>query len=189
MQFGLRTLFVVSTLVAIFCAIFFALPLVVEIPILVLLILVAPSVWICGACFARQSWRAFFVGGIVASVGPHLALVFYGLTMGISVIDDLSSLWEADSEYPIFLRLSIAGAFLFPGFVAVIGGSCGALVYRWFGPESATKPAAQSSRLHEPYVLIESRVTPLPDSLASATTRRSFAEEHRSSEPPPGGGG
>lgn len=188
MQFGLRTLFVVSTLVAIFCAIVFAAPLIIAIPILALIVMVAPSVWICGACFAKGPWRAFFLGGIVASIGPHLTLVFYGLTMGIGVIDDFSSLSEADSEYPLILRLSIAGAFLFPGFVAFLGGSCGALVYRWFGSKSATKPAAQSSRLHEPYVLLESRVTPLQEGLAAATTRRSFADERQLAEPPPGGG-
>lgn len=188
MQFGLRTLFAVSTLVAVCCALFFAVPLVVEVPILALLVLVAPSVWVCGACFAKGPWRAFFLGGIVASIGPHLTLVFYGLTLGIGVIGDYSSLNDVDNGYPILLRLGIAGAFLFPGFIAILGGICGALVYRWFGAETATKPASPTSRLHEPYVLLESRVTPLQERLAAATMRRELAIDRQSAEPPPSGG-
>jgi hypothetical protein len=190
MQFGLRTLFAASTLVAVFCAIFFALPLIVEIPILALIVLVTPSIWICGACFARGPWRAFFLGGIIAAWLPHACLMFYGAMTSGALLDgdSIAELMQMSGEYDLTTRLVVAACFLFPGFVACIGGGCSALVYRWFGPESATKPAAQTSRLHEPYVLLESRVTPLQDSLATATTRREFAMERQSAESPPWGG-
>jgi hypothetical protein len=165
MQFRLSTLAAAITLCAVFCAIFFAVPLFVEIPLLTLMVLVAPSIWICGACFAKGRWRAFFLGGLCAGWLPSAILMYFGGMSGASLVGDGDIFAELDSGegYEVIVRLSIAGAFLFPGFVAILGGSCGALVYHWFGADPIAKPTA-TSRLHEPYVLLESRVTPLASS-------------------------
>jgi len=162
MQFRLSTLLTACTLAAVFCAIFFAVPLVVEIPILAMILLITPSIWICGACFAKGSWRAFFLGGICAGWVPHAILLYYAMAAAVSLVGDgdLDDLLGASTDFGILHRLIVAGCFLFPGVLAVIGGGCGMLIYRWFGEEPAKKPAAESSKLGEPYYILESRVTP-----------------------------
>jgi hypothetical protein len=163
MQFGLRTLIAMFTATAVVCALFFAVPLTVEMPILALLVLLTPSVWICGACFARQPWRAFFLGGICAGWLPHVCLLYCALYLAM-VCFSTSALGQLDAmtqTYRVPLRLAIAGGFLLPGIIATLGGFCGVLVQRWFGPQPAKQPLAGKSKLHEPYLLLESRVTPL----------------------------
>lgn len=161
MQFRLSTLVGITTGTAIACAVFFAVPLLIEVPLLFLIALVAPSVWICGACFARQPWRAFFLGGLCAGIIPQMVLMFDGGNMGFALlsIGQLPNFESAGDDYQILVRISIAAAFLFPGFVSLLGGVSGALVYRWFGP-AAVRPAPES-RLNETYAVIESRLTPL----------------------------
>jgi hypothetical protein len=163
MQFGLRTLIVAFTACAVVCALFFAVPLIVEVPILMLIVLLAPSFWICGACFAQQPWRSFFLGGIVAGWVPHLVLLYLALYLSAALFtySGAAQLEAMTASVRVPFRLAIAGGFLLPGLIATIGGGCGMLVYRWFGPLPSKKLAAESSQLHEPYVLLESRVTPL----------------------------
>jgi hypothetical protein len=164
MQFRLSSLIAVFTLCAIFCAIFFAVPLIVEIPLLAVIVLAAPSVWICGACFAKGPWRAFFLGGVCAGWLPHACLTYYGLFAGAELLDGVDFgglIGTSEGEYAILLRLMIAGCFLSSGVLAFIGGGCGALVYHRFGRDPVTKPAAEIPRNPEPYFILESRITPL----------------------------
>ncbi|WP_254512957.1 hypothetical protein [Anatilimnocola floriformis] len=165
MRFGLRTLLAVSTVCAVLCAILFAFPLAVELPILALIVLVAPSFWISGACFAHGGWRAFFVGGICAGWLPQAALMYLAATVIVSSPALLTS-----GEIPsIFndpgIRGSIAFYFFLPLLITLCGGACGALVHHLFNPAATRTPTPQptpeSSRLHEPYVLLESRLTAL----------------------------
>ena len=84
--------------------------------------------------------------------------------MGISVIEDVDSLTELaelGEDYDLWWRLFVAGCFLFPGVVAFLGGGCGAMVVHWLGAHQVAPPAPATSRLHEPYMLLEGRVTPL----------------------------
>jgi len=152
MRYRLRTLLAVCTLAAVFCALFFAAPIYVELPVLALIVLIAPSVWICGVCFGKGAWRPFFLGGICAGWFPHLILVYYALAAGMfSVGDDLSAFMETSSEeFDLTARSGTAGLFLFPGIVAMIGGSCGVLVYRWCGKEPAKVAAEETGRIHQP---------------------------------------
>lgn len=164
MQFGLRTLLLTCTVCGVFCAIFFAVPLFVEIPILVVLTLLSPSVWISGACFAKGPWRAFFVGGVCAAWLPQLFIMYYAVMVLVSpsIVNSSSALGAQNN---VGMRLMLAGYFLTPFLLALLGGGCGALVYRWFGGDPTPKPMPatplEGSRLHEPYLLLESRVTPL----------------------------
>jgi hypothetical protein len=148
MRFRLRTLLALCTLVAVFCALFFAAPIYVELPVLALIVLIAPSVWICGACFGRGAWRPFFLGGICAGWLPHLILVYYALAAGLS--EGLSSFTETSSEeFNLITRFAIAGLFLFSGVVAAIGGSCGVLVYRWCGTERCQAAPEEPAGVHQ----------------------------------------
>lgn len=159
MKFGLRTLLATITLLSVFFAIAFAVPLPVAAPVLATLVLIGPSVWITGACFARQPWRAFFVGGIAAAWLPQILVIYYAAMLGGGFV---ISPGKNGIEEALATRLILCGVILAPTLLALLGGGCGVIVYRLFGPPTAAKvPPASSSQLHEPYLLLESRVTPL----------------------------
>ena len=159
MQFRLRTLLVAITFIAMHLAVFFAVPIYVELPLLAMVVLVSPAFWNCGACFAKGSCRPFFVGAICAGWIPHVALLYTGFGMVAPVFSGFSSV-ENLEDWGMGERLLAALVYSFPGFCALLGGTCGMLVYRWFGPEQ-TKPADEPSKLRDAYVLVESRLTPL----------------------------
>ena len=165
MQFGLRTLLLAMAVCGAFCALFFAVPLVVEIPVLALITLLSPSVWIVGAFFARPQWRAFFLGGICAGWLPQLLIMYYAAMVVVMMPAFFKGTGEVlgmSQENALAWRCYLAGGFLAPFILAMLGGSCGVLVYRWFGPlVPQPLPVPESSRLHEPYVLLESRLTAL----------------------------
>jgi hypothetical protein len=168
MQFRLRTLIIAFSLIAVFCGLFFATPLVIEIPVLAMIVLLAPSFWICGACFGKGRSRPFFLGAICAGWLPHVILMYWGgmaavATMGgdLSAVPDLG----VQDDWGVIARISIAAIFLFPGFCALLGGGCGMLAVYCFSEAEPKKKApaepAAASVLREPYVLVESRLTPL----------------------------
>ncbi len=163
MQFRLRTLIIGCTVIAIFCALFFATPLIIELPILAMIVLVSPSVWICGACFAKGAWRPFFLGGICAGWLAHAFLMYYGAVVSMSLLDDgdIESILGMEDDFGLTGRIWIAAAFLFPGLLAFLGGGCGVLIYRWCGNGSVAKRETEPSKIHEPYVVVETRMTPV----------------------------
>jgi len=76
-QFGLSTLFWITTGTAILCALVFPMPTVVAIPVMVFIsVAVLPAVWTTFIVFGRGSQRAFGIGAMF----PAVPLVFYGLT-------------------------------------------------------------------------------------------------------------
>lgn len=181
MRFRLRTLLLGMTAAGALCGLFFACPLVIEAPLLVLCLLVSPAVWIVGALFGKGAWRPFFVGGIAAGWAPYACVTFYTMLTLFSVASDADSFGEvagffAGEEFELAGRVMIALAFLFPGLVSFLGGGAGVLVYRWCGEGAKATPMPQpekpASRLSEPYVLIESRVTPLAEPSSAATPAR-----------------
>lgn len=170
MRYRLRTLLWGITAAGAMCGLFFACPLVIEAPLLLLLLLVSPAVWIVGALFGKGAWRPFFVGGIAAGWAPYACVTFYALLSAFSVAsgaDSLGSIAElfAGEEFEVAGRAVLGAAFLFPGLISLLGGGAGVLVYRWCGEgaQATPKPDKPASRLSEPYVLIESRVTPLAE--------------------------
>jgi hypothetical protein len=104
----------------------------------------------------------FLPRGICAGWLPSAILMYYGGMSGVSLLSDRNFFSElgSDEGYAITVRLSIAGAFLFPGVVAIIGGSCGGLIYNCFDAEPAEKPVT-TSKSGNPFAVVESRVTPL----------------------------
>ena len=90
MEFRLSTLLAVITYLSVIFALVFAAPPVVAWPLLGLLLLAPPAVWITGIVYGRGAWRAFFIGGMAAGIGPLITT-------------SLIALKYAMDELPLFL--------------------------------------------------------------------------------------
>lgn len=86
MQFTIRSLLVVTALVSVLCGIVFAAPPIVAVPILCAILWVCPAFWVNGIIFGRNGWRAFFVGGFMAGLVPHLIALYFSYMAIVIVI-------------------------------------------------------------------------------------------------------
>jgi hypothetical protein len=158
MQFGIRTLLIVTTAVAALCGIVFAAPPIVAIPVLCTMLWVCPSVWITGIIYARGARRAFFIGGMAAGFAPHSCALYYSVMIVVSTFDgnSLADLFTNDEPWANLLNAAIL---LGPGVFAFLGGACGAIVYWWNQPPrtspSAPPPAGE-------YLVVSGRLTTTP---------------------------
>ncbi|HUE71662.1 MAG TPA: hypothetical protein VMP01_12320 [Pirellulaceae bacterium] len=160
MQFTIRSLLVVTALVSVLCGIVFAAPPIVAVPILCAILWVCPAFWVNGIIFGRGAWRAFFVGGFMAGLVPHLValyfsimaivLVFSGESMD-SVIDGLELPWP---------NLLIAAILLAPGLFAFAGGLTGVCTW-WMLQPAKAKPATDALSPDE-YLIVSGRLTTTP---------------------------
>ncbi len=92
MQFHIRTLLVVMVAVSLLCGLVFAAPPIVCIPVLCTILWICPAVWINGIVYGRGAGRAFFIGGLMAGLGPHIAALYYSAMLAGSMFD--SSGWD-----------------------------------------------------------------------------------------------
>ncbi|MGI8978179.1 MAG: hypothetical protein ACR2FY_03025 [Pirellulaceae bacterium] len=86
MQFRLRTLFILTAVICVYCGVLNA-PLFIAMPLFCAIAWVTPAYWIAGVIYARDARRAFFIGGLAGGTVPFLALVFWSLAMGIDFFD------------------------------------------------------------------------------------------------------
>jgi hypothetical protein len=139
MQFRLRTLLAVITYLSVIFALVFAAPPIVAWPLLGLLLLVSPAVWIAGIVYGRGAWRAFFIGGTAAGIGPFIATSFISLMYAIDALPALFSDWpnfsaDAGERWETIL---VSCMLLSSGPIAMIGGLLGSLVYWGFKEKGA----------------------------------------------------
>jgi hypothetical protein len=160
MQFRIRTLLWIMLAVSLLCGVLFATPSIVAVPIMCFVLYVCPAFWVNGIIYARGAWRPFFIGGLVAGIGPHLgALYLSAMTIG-SVVDS-GSLDDLVGSGNPWANLASAGMLWFSGPFAVAGGLIGMWVYWMCQP--ALKPRAGSHPLaSDEYVVVSGRLTTLP---------------------------
>ena len=114
MRFRLRSLFLLTFLVAVACMVFFALPDVISVFVLAALAMVTPAALIAGIIYGRGKKRAFAIGSL-ASGGWLLwitPLVFY-----VSVAEGGNISAEPVAAKAIFA--AFYGVFAFGGLVAI----------------------------------------------------------------------
>jgi hypothetical protein len=139
MQFRLRTLLAVITYLSVISALVFAAPPVVAWPLLGLLLLVSPAVWIVGIVYGRGARRAFFIGGTAAGIGPFVATSFVSLMYAVDglaplLLNSTSSSISSDDRWTTIL---VSCLLLSSGPIAMGGGLLGSLVYWGFKEKGA----------------------------------------------------
>lgn len=160
MQFRLRSLFILTAVVSVMCGLIFAAPPIVALPIFCLILWVCPAFWITGIIYGRGAWRPFFIGGVMAGIGPHLASLYYSIMVAASLFDGgaFKDLMEMDSGLG---NLAMAGMLLGSGPFALLGGWTGMAVYYSFQPSTnITTPLPSLAK--DDYVVIQGRLTTTP---------------------------
>ena len=160
MQFRLRSLFILTAVVSVMCGLIFAAPPIVAIPIFCMILWVCPAFWITGIIYGRGAWRPFFIGGVMAGIGPHLASLYYSI-MAVGSLFENNSWTELLQPGQGLTNLLSAGMLLGSGPFALLGGWIGMAVYYAFQPpNNSTSPAP--SLANDDYVVIEGRLTTTP---------------------------
>jgi len=124
MQFRLRTLFLLTAAVCVFCGVINAPPF-IAIPLFFAAVWITPAYWVAGVIYGREGWRAFFIGGLASGAAPFLVLTLYTVSMGMWgwrfsdwSINDFGGIY---GQYQ--LTNLIASLFIFaPVVLAFIGG-------------------------------------------------------------------
>jgi hypothetical protein len=158
MQFRLRSLFILTAVVSVMCGLIFAAPPIVALPIFCLILWVCPAFWITGIVYGRGAWRPFFIGGVMAGIGPHLFSDYYSIMVAASLFES-NSLKDLTVFGGALGNLPMAGMLLGSGPFALLGGWTGMAVYYAFQPP---KSNATPSLANDDYVVIEGRLTTTP---------------------------
>ncbi len=142
MQFRLRTLFIITAIVCVYCSILNA-PVFIAFPLFCAFVWLTPAYWIAGVIYAREAKRAFFIGGLAAGAVPFIALVFCSLVMAVD------GPWRWSRGYGRYefgetqLINMICSLFIFaPVVLAFLGGWISLAVYRSMQPPKPVPPAA-----------------------------------------------
>ena len=140
MQFRLRTLFIITAVICVYCGVLNA-PQFISFPLFSVVVWLTPAYWIAGVIYARDAKRAFFIGGLVGGAVPFLGLVFWSLAMAV----DGPFRWGRNyGRYEMgeaqLLNL-IASLFIFaPVVLAFLGGWISLAVYRSLQPPKPVPP-------------------------------------------------
>ncbi|MFN0022002.1 MAG: hypothetical protein ACKVP0_27455 [Pirellulaceae bacterium] len=78
MQFRLITLFIITGIVCVYCAVL-NLPAVIAFPLFCAVAWLSPAYFISGVIYMREARRAFFIGGLASGALPFLGLALYSL--------------------------------------------------------------------------------------------------------------
>jgi hypothetical protein len=136
MQFSLRTLFILTAIICVYCGVLNA-PQFIALPLFCALAWLSPAYWIAGVIYARDSRRAFFIGGLAGGAVPFLALVFYSLAVGFDFFDRWGSrnYFGRNSFGETQLINLIASLFIFaPVVLAFAGGWLSLAVFHSLQP-------------------------------------------------------
>ncbi len=155
MQFNIRTLLGVTAAVSVLCGVVFAAPPLVCIAVLCTVLWVCPAVWVNGIVFGRGAWRAFFIGGFMAGLGPHIAAVYWSLMLAGGLFDasTFAELMDGDNaEVKLYAALLLA-----PGLFAFLGGLAGMTTW-WMLQPAKTQPQKNAAAIDE-YVIVSGRLT------------------------------
>jgi hypothetical protein len=136
MQFGIRTLLVLTLLAAVACGVFFAAPIVLGMLLLMIATLALAAVLVAGTVYGRGGGRAFAIGGLAAYgawVVAGVPIVFVSMTtFDSSPFGDattLAQLMVADRETGHALRHMVT---CWPA--VLVGGPLALAVRHWATP-------------------------------------------------------
>lgn len=153
MQFSIKHLMVWTAVVAVVCAVLFAVPSLVGVAILGLGLVWLPVLLVCGVIYGRGWRRTFFIGALIAAAPFLLPLLAYVpmLLLGAGMTSlDLDDLTGESAEAFTPIKFAIATFFAYVGATGLI-----ALLSRWLvSPrEPAPAPAVSPSQ----YAVLQGR--------------------------------
>lgn len=128
MQFSLLTLLILMAVVCVFCA-SLNVPAFFSVPIYCCLAWLAPAYWVVGTVYSEGSRRAFYIGGLTATVAPYIVLTF----MCVVFVVDGPGPWRLGRRYSwddnIMTNLAAAFYLFMPVAATFLGGWLGYGVY------------------------------------------------------------
>lgn len=126
MQYSLLTLLVIMGLVCVFCA-SLNVPVYFAVPIYCCLTWLAPAYWVVGTIYTAGPRRAFYVGGLTATVAPYIVLIF----MCVVFVVDGPWRWGRSYSWDDNLLTNLTAAFFLftPVAATFLGGWLGYGVY------------------------------------------------------------
>jgi len=93
MRFSLRSLFIVIACTSIYCAVVFAIPVVLSFLALTVMTLLFPPIAVGGIVYGRGAWRAFWIGCAASGFVPCFIAAYMGTTVSAMLL-----LGDYDSE-------------------------------------------------------------------------------------------
>ena len=164
MQFSIKHLMAWTVVVALTCAVLFAVPSVVGVAILGLGLLWLPVLLVCGVVYARGWRRTFFIGALIAAAPILVPLLIYlpMLILGAGMTSiDLDDLTGESAEAFTSIKFAMATFFAYVGGTGLV-----ALFSRWLvSPrEPAATAATANSKGPPQYAILQGRFAtePLP---------------------------
>jgi hypothetical protein len=145
MQFGLGPLLTVVTVISILCGLIVAAPPIAGAPLLFLVVVSSPSIWIAGIVYARGQWQAFFIGGVISGIAPWIAVFYWYGAIVLQLLAEIPRPSSAlgpvyspavNSEWVLSNALTLV-----PGIASFFGGGLSTLVCRAFRPENGRMAA------------------------------------------------
>ena len=141
MQFRLRSLFILTAIICVYCGMLNAPP-AIAIPLFCAVAWLTPAYWIAGVIYARAAKRAFFIGGLAGGAVPFLALVFYSLAAGFDMFDRLPyrAFGRGGFGDTQLFNLTVSSFIFAPVVLAYIGGWVSWAVYQSLQPPNPVPP-------------------------------------------------
>jgi len=156
MRFTLKTLIAAISFAAVLCCIFFTLPAILVIPLLVLMWMMIPPALIAGIVYGRGYGRAFSIGCIACGGIFPVMWIYASMTMA-SLVTDWSNI-TIDNEVGIYLKVAFGASCILMGLSGL-----SSMTVRWLSLKfSPAAVQAMPNRLPEEYSVIHRRLTTLP---------------------------
>jgi hypothetical protein len=114
-RFRLKTLFLITFLVAAACGVLFALPDWLSCVVLIAFVMVSPAVLVAGIVYGRGARRAFAIGFLAAGGWALFGMPYYLVMLFSQGLDGIS---EIDAETAIMVKIAFVAYY---GFLSLSG--------------------------------------------------------------------
>jgi hypothetical protein len=105
-RFRLKTLFLLTFLVAVACGILFALPDWASCVVLIAVVLLSPAALVAGIVYGRGARRAFAIGCLASGGWALFGMPYFVVTL---FSDGLEGITNIDSESAIMIKIAFVG--------------------------------------------------------------------------------
>lgn len=115
MRFRLKTLFLITSLVAVVCGVLFALPEWLSCLVLVAFVMVSPAALVAGIIYGRGARRAFAIGFLACGGWALFGMPYY---LVVTFSDGIDGIMEIDSPTALMIKIAFVAYY---GFLSLSG--------------------------------------------------------------------